>query len=102
MADHGTGTNNRGNTQTLSTAAAEVFATGREGTRSNPRSVAIQNIDASINVFIGFGSDLTTSNGWRLLPGEAWYGDLKWYDSVWAIGASGTPEIRWLAMGQTV
>ncbi len=102
MADNGTGTNNRGNTQTLSTAAAEVFAAGTEGTKTNPRATAIQNIDASINIYIGFGSDLTTSNGWRLLPGESFPADLFYFDSIWAIAASGTPEIRWIALGQTV
>jgi len=99
MADHGTGTNNTGNTQTLSTAAASVFAAGgTQGSHTNPRSVAIQNIDSAINIFIGFGTDLTAANGWRLQPGETFTADLYKFDAIYAIAASGTPEIRWIAL----
>ncbi len=101
MADHGTGTNNKGNTQTLTTAAAEVFSTDVQGSADNPRWTAIQNIDTTITVYVGYGADLTTSNGWRLLPGESISMPLKSFDTVYAIASSGTPEIRWLAINQS-
>ena len=97
MADHGTGTNNRGNTASVGTSASEIVGRATAGNSNEKRVIALQNADASNTVYIGFGSDVTTANGWRMSPNEALTIELMYFDTLWAIG-DGTVDVRILAL----
>jgi len=60
-------------------------------------SFSIQNLDSSITVYLG-GSSVTSSNfGYQLLPGADYTGDFLPSDQLYAIAASGTPNVAVLA-----
>ena len=84
-----------GNTNTLSTSAESLVARG-----NFPKTVILQNIDASINIFVGGNADaaLTAANGFRVKAGESFSVDLPPLAELWAIAASGTPEVRFLVL----
>lgn len=66
-----------------------------------PFRVAIQNDDASITVYIG-GPNVTSAGvgGYKLLAGEQIAFDLYVADApVYAVAASGTPNVRVLEIG---
>lgn len=104
MADHGTGTNNRGNTASVGTSASEIVPAADAGSATLPRTVAVQNVDPANTVYIGFGSDVTTANGWRMSPNEAITLELMYFDSLYAISSGGATDVRILVLnaGNTV
>jgi hypothetical protein len=56
-------------------------------------AVSMQNVDSSINIYIG-GSNVTSSSyGFRLIPGGALSLDVSAGDDLYAIAASGTPSV---------
>lgn len=73
-----------GQVATSTTAATFVIA------RPTRRSVSLQNLDASINVFIG-PATVTAANGYRLGPGQSVSVDTTLLIQV--ISASGTPTV---------
>lgn len=75
---------------TLSTSASEILAENEAR-----RSAIIQNIDASITVYVGV-SGVTTGNGLKLKPGQSVTLDKAAGAAIYAIAASGTPELRTL------
>ena len=87
----------------LSTTAERLFTERftRSATVTDPIEVTVRNDDAAIVVYIG-DSDVTSSNGFALIAGAAVNFSLKspadWRE-VWAIAASGTPELHILAVG---
>jgi hypothetical protein len=58
------------------------------------KKITILNIDTSIVIYIG-SSIVTASNGFPLLPGASQ--TLSFYGNVWAVAASGTPKLAWIA-----
>lgn len=75
----------------LATSAAEEIAA-----RVNRREVIIKNIDSTITTYVGFDSNLTTSNGMELLAGESI--SLKTNAAIYGIAASGTPAWRYVEL----
>lgn len=73
-------------TVTLSTTAAEVLPID-----NNRGHVIVQNLDSSIVIWVGTSAVSTSNGGVRLAAGETWsyYGR----DKLWAVAASGTPEL---------
>lgn len=71
----------------LSTTAEVVLAANQSRTFAE-----IKNVDASINVYLGFSSAVTTSNGHLLRPGEA-FAIEDYVGPIYAIAASGTPTV---------
>lgn len=65
-----------------------------------PLKVAVQNVDASIAVYLG-GSNVTSAgaNGYLLAAGEQISFDLYVGDVLYAVAASGTPSVRVLEIG---
>jgi len=60
-------------------------------------SLSIQNLDSSIIVYLGSSSVTTSSYGFALLAGQAYTIDLLASDQLYAIAASGTPNVAVLA-----
>jgi len=56
-------------------------------------SISIQNLDSGINVYLGSSSVTTSSYGYKLLAGQSFSVDLLASDSIYAISASGTPNV---------
>jgi hypothetical protein len=60
-------------------------------------SLSIQNLDSSIIVYLGSSSVTTSSYGFSLLAGQTYTIDLLASDQLYAIAASGTPNVAVLA-----
>ena len=73
----------------LSTTAEEAFAA-----RSTRRSGIIQNLDATITMYVGANGQVSSTTGARLLAGES----MPWYSTraVWMVAASGTPSAAFI------
>ncbi len=73
----------------LSTAAEEIFVANKGVSFRE-----VKNVDASIAVYIGNSSSVTTSTGHKLAFGEsfAFEGEAA-KQSIYAIAASGTPTV---------
>ena len=97
MSGHGEGSNNRGNTVSLSAGSVEVVGKASAGSATFPRTVAVQNVHSSHVAYLGFSSAVTVANGWRLLPGESITFDLMEFDSLWAL-SNNAAEIRVLVL----
>jgi hypothetical protein len=69
----------------LSTTATQVRAA-----TANRQLCSVRNLDASIFIYIGTSSGVTTSNGYLLRPYEAL--DVRSTTAIYAIAASGTPS----------
>lgn len=69
-------------------------------TSTTPYRVAIKNMDGAISVYLG-GSNVTSAgaNGYELPFGATISLDLYTGDVLWAVAASGTPNIRILEIG---
>lgn len=74
----------------LTTTASEILAAS-----TTRRSLIIQNIDASIDVYIG-PSGVTSSTGLKLAAGQSVTIDKAAAAAVYAVAASGAPAIRTL------
>lgn len=82
----------------LSTARAIIF-TPTTGTLQDPTPLLIQNADAAINIFIG-GPTVTNTGattGLLLAPGQVIPLSLINGDILYAIAASGTPDVAVIA-----
>jgi hypothetical protein len=80
----------------LSTTAAQL----RPANTTRHR-IQIKNLDASINVAIGFDATVTMANGFRLLAQPAAVTpsppiEIRTQSALWMISASGTPSVSWL------
>lgn len=89
--------------EALSTAAEAIFTASfcKGASVTHPISVVLRNDDAAIVVYIG-DSDVTSSNGFALIAGAALSFDLTSpadYKELYAIAASGTPELHVFASG---
>ena len=88
--------------QGLTTSALSVVSAQTLGwTAANvPYRVAIKNVDGAITVYLG-GSNVTNTgaNGYELLFGQTITLDLYIGDELYAVAASGTPNIRLLELG---
>jgi hypothetical protein len=80
---------------TLSVTSELVF-TAVNGHADALESVTVHNNDATILVYVG-GSDVSTANGLPVAAGTAITLNLIQGDAVYAVAASGTPEIRVLS-----
>jgi hypothetical protein len=83
------------------TAEAIVSSTNLTYTNTGtPYRVAIKNVDGAITVYLG-GADVanTGANGYELLFGTTISLDLYTGDVLYAVAASGTPNIRILELG---
>ena len=79
----------------VQSTASKLIFTSTNGINGAPESLLIQNNDASIIVYIG-GEDVTASNGMPIAASASISIDLISGERVYAIGASGTPELRLL------
>lgn len=99
MAVHGTGTNNRGNVLSVTSTATAVFRRSTHGNVDVGRDVVVVvPPSAAQTVYFGFGDDVTTANGFPVEAGGHFEASLLYLDEIWAIVASGTEPVRWLAM----
>lgn len=64
------------------------------GTIDVPREVIIHNAHASQILYIGSGSDVTTSNGLPIPAGEYKEMNLVYSDEVWAIASGASTDAR--------
>lgn len=78
--------------EALSTSAEKIF-TSTNGHSDSPQGLVIYNADASIVVHIG-GELVDTTDGFPLAAGASLSLDLIVGDQVWAVAASGTPNIN--------
>jgi hypothetical protein len=62
-----------------------------------PAGVIVKNHDASIAVYIGFDSGISSTTGFLLAAGESRLIPASVLGSLWAVAASGTPVISYLA-----
>jgi len=60
-------------------------------------SISVQNLDSAIIVYLGSSSVTTSSYGFALLAGQTYTVDLLASDQLYAISASGTPNVAVLA-----
>lgn len=85
----------------VSSAAVSVAttATALHVADADALGIEVQNVGAS-TVYVG-GSDVTTSNGFPVAAGAAWYPPqpLAAGERVYGIVASGTVEVRVLRLG---
>ena len=86
-----------------SSATLVVDADTKAGGASYPREVLLHNED-SADCFIGFGDGnggtaaVTTANGMPLAPGEKIALEINNDDSIWAINAAGSGDLRYLEL----
>ncbi len=73
----------------------ELLYTSTSGHAEAPQSLLVYNNHATITIYVG-GPDLTTANGMLVVAGASVSLDLIVGDEVYAIAASGTPEVRLL------
>lgn len=91
-------------TQNALSGTAEQLFTAKftqGATASQPIQVTLRNDDASIVVYLG-DSDVSSSNGFALIAGAAVSFDIQSpadYKELYAVAASGTPELHVLAVG---
>lgn len=77
---------------TLSTTS-ELIYSAVNGASGTPAGVEVWNNDASITVYIG-GPDVSTANGLPILAQSSRTVDMISGSKLYAVAASGTPEIR--------
>lgn len=64
------------------------------GNHDQPREVTIHNAHATQVLYIGSGSDTSTSNGLPIPAGEYKVFLLHWYDELWAIASGASTDAR--------
>lgn len=80
---------------TLATAAASLLCTPTNGRSDDPIPVVVQNQDAAITIYVG-GPTVTNTGattGIKVLAGQSIALRVMNGDSVYAIPASGTPNV---------
>jgi hypothetical protein len=79
---------------TLSTTAQIIsIAAEDEIPYANELSISVQNTDASIVVYLGGTGVTSSSYGYKLLPGTVFTADISPNDELYAVAASGTPNV---------
>jgi len=79
---------------TLSTTAQIIsIAAEDEIPYANELSISVQNTDASIVVYLGGAGVTSSSYGYKLLPGTVFTADISPNDELYAVAASGTPNV---------
>ena len=66
----------------------------RGGNHDQPREVTIHNAHGSQVLYVGSGSDTSTSNGLPIPAGEYKVFLLHWYDELWAIASGASTDAR--------
>lgn len=56
-------------------------------------SFSVQNLDSGITVYLGDSTITSSSYGFALLPGQVYTVDLLSGDTLYAVTASGTPNV---------
>jgi len=56
-------------------------------------SISVQNLDSGITIYLGSSSVTSSSYGYKLLAGQSFSVDLLASDQLYAIAASGTPNV---------
>jgi hypothetical protein len=56
-------------------------------------SISVQNVDSGITVYLGASNVTSSSYGYKLLAGQSFSVDLLASDQLYAIAASGTPNV---------
>lgn len=74
---------------TLATTAKRVLAAAADVDR---RFVEVKNTDASISMYIGYNSAVSSTTGHLLKAGEAFDWD-NYVGEIWFVAASGTPVV---------
>ena len=59
----------------------------------NKASISVQNLDSGITIYLGSSSVTSSSYGYKLLAGQSFSVDLLASDQLYAIAASGTPNV---------
>lgn len=72
-------------TASLSTSAASIL-----GADNNRGRAIIQNLDGSINIYVG-DENVSSTNGILVAPGAML--ECNWRGKIWAVAASGTPSV---------
>jgi hypothetical protein len=93
MAAH-SGPNITGNTLTVDTTSGGVEVVG---VTTYHKTVIVQNTDASVAIYVGSNSGLTTANGYRVAAGESFSIDLPPSAVLHAISGS-TADARFLVV----
>lgn len=74
-------------------------ATGRGGSVNRPRYAYIHNADTASDIlYIGTGSNLSTSNGLPIAAGDYRMLVLDAFDEIWAIASAAATPVRVLVM----
>ena len=88
---------------TSSSTAGTVPLSGQLnlGSLADPIPVQLKNIDGAITIYLG-GPNVSTSTGYPLLAGASIsFGFVAGDDNaVYALAASGSPKLAWLALRQ--
>jgi len=80
-----------------STATLVSIPSASEVPYEHNASISVQNLDSAIIVYLGSSSVTTSSYGFALLAGQTYMIDLLASDQIYAISASGTPNVAVLA-----
>jgi hypothetical protein len=56
-------------------------------------SISVQNLDSGITIYLGSSNVTSSSYGYKLLAGQSFSVDLLASDQLYAIAASGTPNV---------
>ena len=56
-------------------------------------SISVQNLDSGITIYLGSSSVTSSSYGYKLLAGQSFSVDILASDQLYAIAASGTPNV---------
>lgn len=81
----------------LSTGQNALSTTEEEVVAANTarRFVEVKNADGAINVYLGKDDTVTAANGHLLRPGESFAFE-GYSGAIWAIAASGTPNVTFI------
>jgi len=80
-----------------STATLVSIPSASEVPYEHNASISVQNLSGSVVVYLGNSTITTSSYGYALLPGASVSFDLLADDQLFAIAASGTPNVAVLA-----
>lgn len=75
-------------TQNALSVTAEVVIAANQ----SRKAAEVKNVDTTIAVYLGDDSSVTSSNGHKLGPGEAFVFE-DYAGAIWAVAASGTPTV---------
>lgn len=82
-----TGTNGQ---QPLSTTARQIVSAGN----SRQRAAIVRNLDATISIYVGYNSDVSSTTGFLIKAGESL--TLNTRAALYGVAASGTPTAGYI------